>query len=78
MTNDFNSDILIVSLLDVGYKSIRGLSSAGRAPRWQRGGQGFDPPRLHIGKPLCDGGEISGKQKSKHHLKDRLKHSNQS
>ena len=24
-----------------------GLSSAGRAPRWQRGGQGFDSPRLH-------------------------------
>src|SRR5919112_4013118 len=26
---------------------LRGRSSAGRAPRWQRGGQGFDPPRLH-------------------------------
>lgn len=24
-----------------------GVSSAGRAPRLQRGGQGFDPPTLH-------------------------------
>ena len=27
--------------------SRRGLSSAGRAPAWHAGGQGFDPPRLH-------------------------------
>ena len=26
---------------------IWGVSSAGRAPRLQRGGQGFDPPTLH-------------------------------
>ena len=26
---------------------MRGRSSAGRAQRWQRWGQGFDPPRLH-------------------------------
>src|SRR5687767_12954591 len=25
----------------------RGRSSAGRAPQWHCGGQGFDPPRLH-------------------------------
>ena len=25
----------------------RGRSSAGRAPAWHAGGQGFDPPRLH-------------------------------
>src|SRR5688572_8621447 len=28
-------------------KSSRGRSSAGRAPRLQRGGQGFESPRLH-------------------------------
>ena len=27
-----------------------GHSSAGRALRWQRRGQGFDPPWLHQGK----------------------------
>lgn len=26
---------------------VRGHSSAGRALRWQRRGQGFDPPWLH-------------------------------
>ena len=26
---------------------VRGRSSAGRAPPWHGGGQGFDPPRLH-------------------------------
>ena len=26
---------------------LRGRSSAGRAPAWHAGGQGFDPPRLH-------------------------------
>lgn len=25
----------------------RGCSSDGRAPRWHRGGQGFEPPQLH-------------------------------
>ena len=28
--------------------SVRGSSSAGRAPRSQCGGQGFDPPLLHF------------------------------
>ena len=27
--------------------SLRGISSAGRAPGSQSGGQGFDPPMLH-------------------------------
>ncbi len=33
----------------LGYRSAPrwGRSSAGRAPHWQCGGQGFDPPRLH-------------------------------
>jgi hypothetical protein len=26
---------------------IWGCSSAGRAPEWHSGGQGFDPPQLH-------------------------------
>ena len=29
------------------FRSIGGLSSAGRAPALHAGGQGFDPPRLH-------------------------------
>ena len=29
------------------YWKLRGHSSAGRALRWQRRGQGFDPPWLH-------------------------------
>ena len=29
------------------FRSIWGLSSAGRAPALHAGGQGFDPPRLH-------------------------------
>ena len=33
--------------LTSAYPEIRGRSSAGRAPRSQCGGQGFDPPRLH-------------------------------
>ncbi len=36
---------IIVDNADVG-----GHSSAGRALRWQRRGQGFDPPWLHQGK----------------------------
>ena len=36
------------------FRSIRGLSSAGRAPALHAGGQRFDPARLHIyrKKPL--------------------------
>ena len=34
-----------------GAPRVRGRSSAGRAPRSQCGGQGFDPPRLHQGTP---------------------------
>ena len=30
----------------------RAISSAGRAPGSQSGGQGFDPPMVHIEKPL--------------------------
>ena len=29
-------------------KPIWGCSSAGRASRWQREGQGFEPPQLHF------------------------------
>ena len=39
-----------------GYNpSAWGRSSAGRAPEWHSGGQGFDPPRLHR-KPAPRGG----------------------
>ena len=30
------------------YQLLRGISSAGRAPGSQSGGQGFDPPMLHL------------------------------
>ena len=32
---------------------LRGISSAGRAPGSQSGGQGFDPPMLHKQKLFC-------------------------
>src|ERR1700761_9166132 len=44
----------------------RGCSSAGRAPRWQRGGQGFDSPQLHfrpegtcLGRLACSPAEFA-------------------
>jgi hypothetical protein len=36
-----------VSERDTPDLTIRGLSSVGRAPALQAGGQGFDPPSLH-------------------------------
>ncbi len=38
------------------YSFLRGISSAGRALRWQRRGQGFEPPMLHYHKPLITEG----------------------
>ena len=35
-----------------------GRSSAGRAPRWQRGGQGFEPPRLHSNPSASEAGLV--------------------
>ena len=34
-------------VLDIDYNKIGGHSSAGRAPAWHAGGQGFKSPWLH-------------------------------
>ena len=36
------------TLYQFGSKKIRGCSSAGRAPAWHAGGQGFKSPQLHL------------------------------
>ena len=40
---------LVRSPVPVNSQPFRGCSSAGRASRWQREGQGFEPPQLHSG-----------------------------
>ena len=46
-----------MSYRPAGDDHIRGLSSVGRAPALQAGGQGFEPPSLHgtlpPGRVLC-------------------------
>ena len=37
----------------------RGRSSVGRAPRLQRGGQGFESPRLHLEESALEGGGVA-------------------
>ena len=44
-----NPDVIIIPLL-------RGVSSAGRALRWQRRGHGFEPRMLHQNIPPDDEG----------------------
>ena len=38
---------VMTSVKEIPDLKIRGLSSVGRAPALQAGGQGFDPPSLH-------------------------------
>ena len=48
LTNNFPADIIVKSSQRTGTNNrIWGLSSAGRALRSHRRGQGFDSPRLH-------------------------------
>lgn len=43
---NFTGGLIIINYVVI----LRGISSAGRALRWQRRGQGFEPPMLHIMK----------------------------
>ena len=50
-----------MTLRSSGYDlTPRGRSSAGRAPEWHSGGQGFDPPRLH--RFRCQGRRSPGER----------------
>ena len=51
---------VMISVTEIPDLKIRGLSSVGRAPALQAGGQGFDPPSLHeVDFPLVFTGGIS-------------------
>jgi hypothetical protein len=55
---NFLGAITLACVLDGSPRSVtrnRGRSSAGRAPEWHSGGQGFDPPRLHQIDPYVAG-----------------------
>ena len=39
-------------IFKAAIKNLGPVVSAGRAPRLQRGGQGFEPPPVHILEPL--------------------------
>lgn len=45
---NFTGGLIIISYV----VTLRGISSAGRALRWQRRGQRFDPAMLHYQKPI--------------------------
>src|SRR3989338_9010352 len=49
-TDPTRSDLRLARGCQGCYESGEGwgCSSAGRAPAWHAGGQGFDPPQLHI------------------------------